>query len=149
MRPPKYVVEAAIRVAKQSPCQKSKRGAAIWTEGAMIASGNNHPPGEFKCAGDSSCRNSCNKVAVHAEAAAIVRAAAIGVSIHGLEMLHVKVVDEELVPSGPPSCWQCSRLILESGISNMWLYHEDGWRQYSASEFHLLTLEHCELPRDI
>ena len=56
------------------------------------------------------------------------------------EMLHVQVVEDRIVPSGPPSCPQCSKLILESGIAGMWLLHDDGWKRYDAREFHELTL---------
>jgi hypothetical protein len=61
-------------------------------------------------------------------------------------MLHVKVVKGIATISGPPSCWQCSRLILEAGIAGMWLLHSEGLHRYTAEEFHRLTLEHCKLP---
>lgn len=66
--------------------------------------------------------------------------------VDGASMLHVKVIDGKAVPSGEPSCWQCSRLILASGIKTMWLLHEDGLKAYTAKEFHMKTLEHCNLP---
>jgi hypothetical protein len=64
----------------------------------------------------------------------------------GLEMLHVKVTEHGSVPSGPPSCWQCSRHIVAAGIKYMWLFHDDGLRRYDALEFHELTLRHHGLP---
>jgi hypothetical protein len=45
-----------------------------------------------------------------------------------------------LVPSGGPSCAQCSKLALAAGIVGVWLYHENGWRRYGAGEFHRLSL---------
>jgi hypothetical protein len=55
--------------------------------------------------------------------------------------LHVKTVNGELVPSGGPSCVQCSKLALVCGIAGFWLYHEEGWRRYPMQEFHQLSIE--------
>ena len=111
--------------------------------------GFNHPPAPFTCDGSTACREACGKVCVHAEADALLQATK-GLPdpwfMGGAEMLHVKVVNGREVPSGPPSCWQCSRLILESGIAGMWLLHEEGFQRYTPEEFHRLTLEHCGLP---
>jgi hypothetical protein len=63
-----------------------------------------------------------------------------GLHAQGCDMLHVKTVDGELVPSGGPSCVQCSKLALAAGIAGVWLFHEDGWRRYGAVEFHELSL---------
>jgi hypothetical protein len=60
--------------------------------------------------------------------------------LHRMHMLHVKVVDQEAVPSGPPSCIDCSKAILEAGIKVMWLLHEDGLKGYPALDFHNLSL---------
>lgn len=146
-------LEDAVRAATQSPCAKSQRGVVIWNRELFdyIAMGWNHPPKGFDCDGSEACREYCNRVCVHAEQHAILQAKS---GIHGYEMLHVKVVDGEPVPSGPPSCWQCSRLILEAGISKMWLLHESDrhgklvthLQAYSAEVFHSLTLQNCHLP---
>ena len=66
---------------------------------------------------------------------------------YNLEILHVKINDkEEAVFSGPPSCWQCSRHILDlNQFKKIWLYHEDGLKSYSPKEFHDKTLETCNL----
>jgi ribosome modulation factor len=63
------------------------------------------------------------------------------------DMLHVKTVGGELVPSGDPSCWQCSRAILaDKRIDGVWLFHADGWRRYNPIEFHEATLRARGLP---
>lgn len=51
-------------------------------------------------------------------------------------MLHVKVVNKEIVPSGPPSCVECSKLALAAGIGFFWLYHDEGWKRYAMLDFH-------------
>lgn len=141
-------LERAIRVARDGPCQKSRRGVVVW-HGNTAFFGWNHPPKPFVCDGSAECKAACGKVCVHAEAHAILATTKGNPDpwfLDGAEMLHVKVVDGKAVPSGEPSCWQCSRLILEAGISGMWLLHEEGLRRYTAEEFHQLTLEHCGFP---
>ena len=129
----------AIRAALESPCQ-SKRGAVIWGKNGVISIGRNHQPQPFPCDGSDICKENCGRTAIHAEQSAILKAAPD--VIVGAHMLHVKVVDGKLVASGLPSCMECSKLILESGIAYMWLYHESGWKWYTASEFHRASCEH-------
>lgn len=152
--PPANAIAQAIEAARASPCAKSKRGAAIWrkrTEYRALAnhfadvcsSGHNAPPRGHACDGSGTCRSDCGKICEHAEAAAIRTLTWTG---RGFEMLHIKVVDGEPVPSGPPSCWQCSKLILtDERIAAVWLLHEDGWRRYSSVDFHAATLATCGL----
>jgi len=139
-------LEAAVSIGNKSPCQKSKRGVVIFNQYGLLGWGNNHPPKPFVCDGSEGCRGSCNKLAVHAEQAALIDAMNDQEPMLDAEMLHVKVIDGVAVPSGPPSCWQCSRLILDSGIQKVWLLHENGLKSYSAVEFHEETLKNCNLP---
>ncbi len=150
----------ATETGAGSPCAKSRRGVVIFCRHlGLLAVGRNHPPEGFACDGSDECRASCNKLCVHAEADALAHLAralqarrdefsALGDAVGEMrpEMLHVKVVDGEAVPSGPPSCWQCSRHVVNFGIEAFWLLHEDGLRRYAPDEFHALTLEHCGLP---
>jgi deoxycytidylate deaminase len=139
----------AVRVAMRSPCAKSKRGVLVvsmterdWPD-CLVGSGFNAQSEPFACDGSDACRAACGKLCVHAEAAALREAAGLARRAH---LLHVKAVDGKAVPSGPPSCWQCSREILSAGISTVWLLHESGWTPYPAAEFHRLALEHEHLP---
>ena len=131
----------AIAAANQSPC-RSKRGAVVFAD-RIISVGFNSPPPRFSCDGSEQCKATCRKTAVHAEQRAILNAPRS--ELRGCSILHVKTVDGLLVPSGPPSCLECSKLILEAGIEYVWLFHEDGWRRYGAEEFHRLTLEHHQI----
>lgn len=143
MSPTEALVHA-VDAARRSPCAKSKRGVVVFRpDGGFHFTACNGPPTGFACNGSDACRGSCNKVAVHAEERAIRLA---GFHADGAELLHVKVVDGEAVPSGAPSCWQCSRVVVDSGIAAVWLLHEDGLRRYPAAEFHRLTLAACGLP---
>ncbi len=135
-------LDQAVLEAAQSSCQKSKRGVVIWSNpwrGFIVQAHNGPPPG-FACDGSDACRSACGKLCQHAEMRALFLARL------GTDLLHVKVVDGKAVPSGPPSCWQCSRAILDQGIQRVWLLHEDGLWSYSAEDFHVQTLQNCGLP---
>ncbi|KKL75847.1 hypothetical protein LCGC14_2050790 [marine sediment metagenome] len=140
---------AAIFAARESTCAKSRRGAALVhpedLDKIFVAS--NGPPKKFKCTGSGACRDNCNKVAVHAEERLLIRH---GNMASGFHLVHAKVDEHnELVSSGPPSCWQCSRMIVEAEIDWVWLYSfgfGNKWIPYQATEFHELTLEHNGLP---
>lgn len=145
-------LKVATDAACQSPCAKSKRGVVVWGPGTgVMAATYNAPPAGYRCDGSPACRASCRKVAVHAEQAAILDAHRWGKPVRGLEMLHVKVEGGKAVPSGGPSCPDCSKLIVAAGLSGMWLYEADPTspspklRRYTADEFHRLTLENCKL----
>ena len=141
--PPPHWIDLAVATACRAGCAKSKRGVVLVSEDrTYLWTGWNEPPAPFVCDSSDACRSACNRVAVHAEERALLSCPCPV----GATMLHVKVVDGQPVPSGGPSCWQCSRSILAAGVAWMWLLHEDGWRRYSAVEFHALTLAACGLP---
>lgn len=154
-------VDEAVREANKSLCL-SKRGVVIVDRaGTLLAKGHNHQPFPFQCNGSEQCKRTCGKTAVHAEQSAIL--AAHMVFPPGTSMLHVKAIDGKPVASMAPSCLECSKLILESGIGWMHLLHDpsaqmlpgatvagtvdgkDGSLQircYSAQHFHWLTAEY-------
>jgi deoxycytidylate deaminase len=116
-----------------SPCAKSQRGAVVFAEHPcgltttpiILGAGFNGPPGTTRCTGSPACREFCGQRCMHAESRALHNAGQRWASIGPRapwHMLHVKVKGGVVVPSGPPSCWQCSRDILDAGIHTMWLY---------------------------
>ncbi len=158
-------VQHAAAVAMKSPCQ-SKRGVVIsGIDGSIVAEGFNHQPFPFRCNGSDKCKRNCGKTAVHAEQSAILNAKQI---LSGFWMIHVKAKDGIPCASMAPSCLECSKLIVESGISWMFLLHDpaaqilpgaetvgqiEGFRsdgsfdyldicRYNASRFHWLTAEY-------
>lgn len=136
---PKHIIELSINEANNGSCLKSKRGVAIWDKHEVAIASSNSPPIPFKC--DDTCKNGCSKIAVHAEQRAIIDALQRGFILSECNMMHVKTINNELVISGGPSCVDCSKLIVETGIQNMWLYEEAGWIEYSAEDFHTETLK--------
>jgi deoxycytidylate deaminase len=141
----KWALEQAVKAAKNSTC-KSQRGIVIWNrKHGLMTSGWNALPKPFKCDSSEACRANCAKTAVHAEQAAILAFDYINISIKDCEMIHVKIVEGKAVVSEKPSCWQCSKLILQAGLKSMWLYQKEGFVEYSAEEFHRQTLINCGL----
>lgn len=161
------VVEAAVAAARLSPCQKSKRGVVIFVpdSATVIASGWNGQPGDRACDGSDGCRATCAKRCLHAEHRAIRQAIAVvsqsyssglawrergaGRAVPTLkhfDALHVKITAGQLDSSGPPSCWQCSREVLDVGLGGFWLLQDWAWRRYDADTFHHETLINCEIP---
>jgi deoxycytidylate deaminase len=150
-----WALERAVEAASNSKC-KSQRGVVIWHRNiGLISSGWNAPPKPYICDGSETCRANCAKTAVHAEQAALLNIRdirflseidLIGYSSRkDCEMIHVKIVDGEPVFSEKPSCWQCSKLILASGLKSMWLYQKEGFVGYTPEEFHEQTLINCDL----
>lgn len=144
MKPPDVAVTAALRAAAMSPCAKSKRGVAAFVayddSTTVIATGFNGPSGPFMCDGSDACRNDCSKRCVHAEMRCI-RTLASHHWRERVQLVHVKLNEPDTVArGGNPSCWQCSREILDSGLAGVWLFQLDsGWRFYSAIDFHTVT----------
>jgi len=162
---PVSFIERAVDVAMCSPCT-SKRGVIIAAGGNILSTGYNHQPAPFLCDGSEDCKRTCGKTAVHAEQDAIIR---LKFSLPpNAWMLHAKAKDGYPCASMAPSCLECSKLILVSGIEWMHLLHEpqaqmlpgadvvgavEGWvgsgllgelqiRRYSAKQFHYLTAEY-------
>lgn len=147
-KPPDYIIEAARCAGVDSPCQKSKRGAVVFDpvtlayqqassspfriRDIIIGAAPNGQPADFQCTGSSACRENCGKLCMHAEQRAILQAVRrCGVEDIGrlayLEVVHAKVVDGVVVPGGGPSCWQCSRLVVEVGLRGVWLFEAQRW----------------------
>lgn len=134
--PPAEAVGKAILASRMSPC-RSKRGAVVFKGDVVFTLGCNHQAAPFECDGSLNCKTTCRTTAVHAEQAAL---SVCELRAHGCELLHVKTVDGELVPSGPPSCVECSKLAVAFGIAGVWLYHSGGWMRYEAHEFHRCSM---------
>lgn len=141
--PPEQMIGLAVAAANASPCQKSKRGAAIWSPwkpGRHIVVGYNRLVGGA-CTGSDLCRTWCGRSCIHAEQDALLSLDRDRAGPLSFEMLHVKVVDGQAVEGGPPSCLECSKLIVEADVGVMWLLETGkGWVRRSASDFHRETL---------
>lgn len=141
-------VRWAIAAARQSPCAKDQRGATAWhSDSTLMVADHNAPPEPFVCDRSAACAVACGKLAAHAEERVIHKyAAQSGHGAAGINVLHIRTVEGQPVPSGPPSCITCSRTMLLVGVAEIWLWHGgDGWsswRCYGAAEFHEMSLRH-------
>lgn len=140
---PKPPMTKLVTWASFAPCQKSKRGAVIVAADGRTFAGNNIPI-VGACDGSAECRRDCAKICVHAEQMALNDA---GDAASGAELFHLKVVDGKPVASAAPSCVECSKLILLAGVDGVWLFQEEGWKRWSAEEFHEETLRTLGLYR--
>ena len=129
MKPDDCHIATAELAAGASPCAKSKRGVALFDPdtGAHRGDGHNGPPAGAPCPGRAVCGDRCGKLCVHAEMRALREMWAYATNGHwctGLHLVHVKLgPDGRVTPGGPPSCWQCSREILDVGfVVGVWLY---------------------------
>ena len=96
------------------------------------------------------CRQSCAKRCIHAESKALKLAmVAEPDGSPDWAMIHVKIdADGNLVADGGPSCWQCSREILDAEIAGIWLFEAretDRWIFYDSLTFHRVTMAACNI----
>ncbi len=169
--PPKEMIDVARLAAIQSPCAKSKRGVVAyrdwgdrgpeWKRFHQLSAAFNGPPGSIECLGSDDCRRDCAKRCVHAEVRAlrgILDRDKFHASDVHIVLLHVKVVEGDVVAGGGPGCWQCSREILDAGfIHGIWLFQTglsvtsrhgqpDRWRYWEALDFHRETCAALGIP---
>lgn len=139
----------AAKVALNSSCKKSQRGAVIIKDGVKVGEGYNKPTIPTRCClrvhiHDNSKTELCS--AVHAEQLAIITTPSH--LMHGATMYHAKVKGGVEVPAGPPSCTQCSKLVLESGIAEfvLWQKFPEGPRYviYNIEEFNRLSFDYFQ-----
>lgn len=129
-QPPQGVISRALAVAALSPC-RSKRGVAIFEvgSGVVVGAGRNGPPAPLTCPGRERCAGKCGQLSVHAEMRALrsvdwSKLRFFGFTVSGgYDMVHVEATEDGGVAACEgPSCWQCSREILDVGvIGGVWL----------------------------
>lgn len=149
--PPEDMIDLAVRTARLSPCAKSKRGVVVFGHDKdcdngvdAIANGFNGQPLPFECDGTDHCKEACAKRCVHAEDRALRQACIVHVAnnrghrrhasdwLEGLgnlreyEAVHVKLdAAGNLTWGGGPSCWQCSRTVMDVHLGAFWLYERE------------------------
>lgn len=118
--PPDFAIRAAVEAGARSPCAKSKRGAVVFkasTRGTTLVAGSgyNAQPAPFVCTGDRHCQEACRKLCEHAEQRAIRAAVAIfgepTLAGYGLELVHAKVIDGQLVAKRASGGWHITHAI--------------------------------------
>jgi dCMP deaminase len=141
-----YILLAAEE-SKKSTCKKSHRGVVIVKNDEVIGRGYNKATIDNLCnpcvrenIKDNSKVELCS--AIHAEQLAIIDALKNGKSLEGSRMFHIKVKDGKQMHSEDTSCTVCSKLVLESGISEFVLSQSKGFALYTAEEFNRKSFEY-------
>lgn len=144
---------AAVSVAKNATCLRSKCGSVIVKDGEIIGEGYNSPTNEKesqrRCSAskDEYHRKVTDKTCcVHAEQRAIMEALRRNPGkITGSRLCFIRL-DEKGIASraGKPYCTICSKMALDAGISEFVLWHEEGICVYNTEEYNTLSYEYTE-----
>ncbi|HEX8227462.1 MAG TPA: deaminase [Candidatus Saccharimonadales bacterium] len=136
--------KAAAELAKVATCHNGKCGTVIVKNGKIIGQGYNGPAfadeANRTCDAqyDVSIKPKYDKTCcTHAEWRAILDACKRNRDDIDGSILYFMRVDEdgEFTYAGDPYCTTCSRLTLESGISQFALWNNDGADMYDAVEY--------------
>ena len=139
---------AAAAEATKALCLRARCGTVIVEGGRVIGCGYNAPPLDNKkgrtCLldyGDTDKPKYDRTCCMHAEWRAIIDALKThSQNIVGSRLYFVRVDDKGAIKkSGKPYCTVCSRLALDTGISEFLLWHEDGIAAYPTDEYNTLS----------
>ncbi|MFA5125244.1 MAG: deaminase [Patescibacteria group bacterium] len=144
---------AAAEIAKQATCERSKCGTVIVREGRIIGSGFNSPAGNLesqrRCSAfksDLHIKVTDKTCCVHAEQRAIMDALRRQPDrLSGAVLYFTRLNGNgEATESGRPYCTHCSKLALDTGISEFVLWHKEGISAYPTDEYNLLSYQYQE-----
>ena len=139
-------IEEAAKIAEQSRCHRSRCGSVIVKVGEIIGRGYNSPPLHQileSCLKDTlpatfkSDRTCC----LHAEQRAIIDATKTNPEKIIGSRLYFIHLDEQGTPqrAGQPYCTICSKMVLDAGIAEFVLWHDEGIAVYDTLEYNLLS----------
>ncbi len=149
---------AAAKEAENATCLRAKCGAVIVKNDVIIGRGFNSPATAdtdknhaSKAAQKCDCvytqspkPKSDRTCCVHAEWRAIIEALKNSSenTLAGGALYFTRVdADGNILKSGEPYCTVCSRLALDTGISQFGLWHESGIRMYDTEEYNELSYQ--------
>lgn len=144
-----YLIFHLVKVAQMSKCRRSKCGSIIVADNKLIiGEGYNSMP----CNLDGDCFKdslsdtfkSDKTCCVHAEQRAIMDALSkFPNKIIGSTLYFIRLDDDgNPKHSGSPYCSICSKMALDSGISNFVLWHKEGWTSYDTKEYNDITFQY-------
>lgn len=144
-------IQAAVHIARQATCLRSKCGSVIVKDGIIIGAGYNSPPAnqekQRRCHHDKNVLDkkiTDKTCCVHAEQRAILDALKNHPEkITGSTLYFIRL-DEHDNPSvaGQPYCTICSKMALDVGILNFVLLHAKGLTFYNTAEYNLLSYQY-------
>ncbi len=143
----------AAEIARMSTCQRAKCGSIIVKDNQIIGTGYNSPPGNL----ESQRRCSCNKdsyhkkvtdrtCCIHAEDRAKDDALDNNSDkIHGSRLYFARLdASGQIEKAGMPYCTMCSKKILDAGIAEFVLWHDNGVTVYDTEEYNDLSFAYKE-----
>lgn len=148
----KYIKKAK-EVARKSKCKRAKCGCVIVKSSEIIGEGFNSPPDERE--NQRRCSFSNEKYdkkvtdktcCIHAEQRAIIDALKRNPEKIKDSTLYFVRLDknDELTWAGKPYCTICSKMVLDVGIKDFILFHQDGVCLYDTDEYNTLSYNYKE-----
>lgn len=145
-------MNVAAQIAEKALCLQAKCGSVIVKNGEVIGTGYNAPPLDKE--DNRTCLQEFNPgkpkydktCCMHAEWRAIIDALKRNSEKLQGSKLYFTRIDERgnIKKSGQPYCTVCSRLALDSGISEFLLWHEKGICAYPTDEYNKLSYQYRE-----
>lgn len=140
--------DRAAVVATRATCLRAKCGTVIVKNGQIIAEGFNGPA--LGLESNRTCKTQWNlskkpkydkTCCIHAEWRAIVNALRDNAEKIKGSTLYFMRIDEKgnFTDAGDPYCTVCSRLTLESGVSEFALWNDEGVDLYPTDEYDRLS----------
>lgn len=149
-------MDEAATIAQQATCTRAKCGAVIVKDGEVIGRGFNSPPGDDenqrRCGipKDSYDKKVTDKTCcVHAEQRAVMDALRRNAKkLLGSTMYFVRLDGEGNMRTGEalskPYCTICSKMILDTGISEFVLRQHEGMCAYETGEYNEVSYKYGE-----
>lgn len=147
-------MEEAAKAALSSGCLHTRCGSVVVKEGRVIGTGCNSPPCRIKlekCIKDELPKEfrSDETCCVHAEQRAVYDSLKNNSDkLSGSRIYFIKLEkgSDRKRFSGRPYCTHCSKLALDSGISEFVLWHKEGICAYDTKEYNELSFKYREEP---
>lgn len=145
---------AAGKVAEQATCRRARCGAVIVKDGKIIGHGYNAPPQNDEtqrmCDAVFDNRNKPKydkTCCVHAEWNAVLDACKTHPDEIESSTLYFMRVDEDgnFTDAGEPFCTVCSRLTMQSGVTEFALWNDGKADIYEVGEYNQKSYEYYEM----
>lgn len=141
-------IEEAVKIAKQSTCERAKCGSVIVKDNQIIGQGYNSPPNnseeQRRCKNDKEDYHkkvTDKTCCMHAEQRAIMDTLAKNPEKIKDSKLYFIRLDKKnnKTLAGNPYCTICSKMALDSGIKHFILLHENGIKEYNVEDYNSLS----------
>ena len=140
--------QEAATIALSSSCYRSRCGSVIVSDNEIIGKGYNSPPCDITlehCLKDYLPTNfkSDKTCCIHAEQRAILDALKhYPLKIEGSRLYFMRLDEQGYKQfAGKPYCTICSKMTLDTGISEFVLWHEEGIAVYNSKEYNELSFQ--------